>query len=159
MAGFCTFFIRKVSAYYIASVSGHSVQCTSHSKFVNSLLAQVWSVNFTIFSKPKFWRVFAHLAQLCGRQGEALRNFPPSLHPSIHPTTDYGHPLKAYIKEIWKIGPMWKTKYASAVPKNLGVGVDFGRAVKAISSPAIRSPCIQLKATNVYYCSLNQKSF
>ena len=28
-------------------------------------------------------------------------------------------------KEIWKFGPMWQTKYASAVPKNLGVGVDF----------------------------------
>ena len=24
-----------------------------------------------------------------------------------------------------KIGPMWQTKYASAVPKNLGLGVDF----------------------------------
>jgi hypothetical protein len=33
--------------------------------------------------------------------------------------------MKAYIKEIWKFGPMWQTKYASAVPKNLGVGVDF----------------------------------
>ena len=35
---------------------------------------------------------------------------------------------------------MWQTKYASAVPKNLGVGVDFGHAVKAISSPDVRSP-------------------
>ena len=40
--------------------------------------------------------------------------------------TDYGHPMKAKIKEIGKFGPMWQTKYASAVPKNLGVGVDFG---------------------------------
>ena len=39
--------------------------------------------------------------------------------------TDYGHPVKAYIKEIWKFGPMWQTKYASAVPKNLGLGFDF----------------------------------
>ena len=39
--------------------------------------------------------------------------------------TDYGHPMKAQIKEIWKFGPIWQTKYASAVPKNLGVGVDF----------------------------------
>ena len=39
--------------------------------------------------------------------------------------TDYGHPMKAYIKEIWKFGPMWQTKYASAVPKSLGLGVDF----------------------------------
>ena len=28
-------------------------------------------------------------------------------------------------KDIWKIGPMWQTKYASAEPKNLGVGVNF----------------------------------
>ena len=39
--------------------------------------------------------------------------------------TDYGHPMKAQIKDIWKIAPMWQTKYASAVPKNLAVGVDF----------------------------------
>ena len=26
--------------------------------------------------------------------------------------TDYGHPMKAYIEEIWKFGPMWQTKYA-----------------------------------------------
>ena len=25
-----------------------------------------------------------------------------------------------------KIGPMWQTKYALAVPKNLGLGFDFG---------------------------------
>jgi hypothetical protein len=36
-------------------------------------------------------------------------------------TTDYGHPMKAKIKNILKIGPMWQTKYASAVPKNLGL--------------------------------------
>ena len=35
---------------------------------------------------------------------------------------------------------MWQTKYASAIPKNLGVGVNFGRAVKVISSPGVRSP-------------------
>jgi hypothetical protein len=39
---------------------------------------------------------------------------------------DYGHPMKAKIKEIWKFGPMWQTKYALAVPINLGVGVDLG---------------------------------
>ena len=42
--------------------------------------------------------------------------------------TDYGHPWwrhKSEIWDIWKIGPMWQTKYASAVPKNLGVGVNF----------------------------------
>ena len=43
----------------------------------------------------------------------------------IYCTMDYGHPMKAYIKEIWKFGRIWQTKYASAVPKNLGVGVDF----------------------------------
>ena len=26
---------------------------------------------------------------------------------------------------IWKIGPMWQTKYASAVSKNLGLGLNF----------------------------------
>ena len=40
-------------------------------------------------------------------------------------TTYYGHPMKGYIKDILKIGPMWQTKYASAVPKNLGVGENF----------------------------------
>ena len=39
--------------------------------------------------------------------------------------TDYGHPMKAKIKDIWKIGPVWQTKYAAAIPKNLGVGVNF----------------------------------
>ena len=33
--------------------------------------------------------------------------------------------MKAQIKEIRKFGQMWQTKYALAVPKNLGVGVDF----------------------------------
>ena len=33
--------------------------------------------------------------------------------------------MKAQIKDIWKIEPMWQTKYASAVPKDFGVGVDF----------------------------------
>jgi hypothetical protein len=40
-------------------------------------------------------------------------------------TTDYGHPMKAYIKDSGKIGLMWRTKYASAVPKNLGLGLNF----------------------------------
>ena len=35
---------------------------------------------------------------------------------------------------------MWQKKYALAVPKNMGVGVNFGRAVKAISSLGVRSP-------------------
>ena len=39
--------------------------------------------------------------------------------------TDYGHPMKVQIKEIWNCGPMWQTKYASAVPKNSGLGFDF----------------------------------
>ena len=39
--------------------------------------------------------------------------------------TDYGHPMKAKIKETCKFGPMWQTKYAAAIPKNLGVGVNF----------------------------------
>ena len=40
----------------------------------------------------------------------------------VFKTTDYGHPMKAKISES---GPMWQTKYALAVPKNLGVGVNF----------------------------------
>ena len=38
---------------------------------------------------------------------------------------------------------MWQRKYASAVPKNLGVGVNFRpcSAVKAISSLGVRSAC------------------
>jgi hypothetical protein len=35
---------------------------------------------------------------------------------------------------------MWQTKYASAVPKNLELGLNFGRAVRAISSLGVRSP-------------------
>ena len=35
------------------------------------------------------------------------------------------HPMKAQVKDILKFGPMWHTKYASAVPKNLGVGVNY----------------------------------
>ena len=31
--------------------------------------------------------------------------------------TDYGHPMKAKIKETWKFRPMWQTKYAAAIPK------------------------------------------
>ena len=47
------------------------------------------------------------------------------VYDSFIRVTDYGHPMKAKIKDIWKIGPMGQTKYASAVPKNLGVGVNF----------------------------------
>ena len=45
---------------------------------------------------------------------------------------------------------MWQTKYASAVHKNLGLGLNF-RAVKAISSLGVRSrwACpLQLRRTN-----------
>ena len=44
---------------------------------------------------------------------------------SVSYTTDYGHPMKAEIKDIWIIGPMWQTKYAAAIPKNLGLGLNF----------------------------------
>ena len=48
------------------------------------------------------------------------------LYPNcMFQTTDYGHPMKAKIKETSKFGPMWQTKYASAVLINLGVGVNF----------------------------------
>ena len=52
--------------------------------------------------------------------------------------TDYGHPMD--IKAIWKIGPVWQTKYASAIPKNLGLWLNFSRALKAISSLGVGSP-------------------
>ena len=48
-----------------------------------------------------------------------------NLEIKIPHTTEYGHPMKASIKEIWKFGLMWQTKYASAAPKKLRVGVDF----------------------------------
>ena len=37
---------------------------------------------------------------------------------------------------------MWQTEHASAVPKNLGVGVNF-RAEKTISSLGVRSPWLK----------------
>ena len=43
----------------------------------------------------------------------------------IGKTTDNGHPMEAQIKEIWNFGLMWQTKYAPAIPKNLGLGFDF----------------------------------
>ena len=36
---------------------------------------------------------------------------------------------------------MWQSKYASAVPKNLGVGVDFGPCVEEDFLTGVRSPC------------------
>ena len=35
---------------------------------------------------------------------------------------------------------MWQTKYASAVPINLGLELNLGRAVKAIFFLGVRSP-------------------
>ena len=51
---------------------------------------------------------------------------------------DYGHPMKAEIKEICKI---WAdvTKYALAVPLHLGVECIFGGSVKVVSSLGVRS--------------------
>ena len=50
------------------------------------------------------------------------------------------------MKETRDFGPMWQTKYASAVPIDLGLEFDFrpffGRAVKAISPPGVRSPWV-----------------
>ena len=39
-----------------------------------------------------------------------------------------------------KIGPMWQTKYASAVPKNLGVVVNFRPCSEGYPSLGVRSP-------------------
>ena len=38
---------------------------------------------------------------------------------------------------------MWQTKYALAVPKTWEWELIFGRAVKAISSPGVRSPWLR----------------
>ena len=46
---------------------------------------------------------------------------------SLAESTDYGHPMKSQIKEIWKFGPLWQTKYALAVPKNLELRVEQWR--------------------------------
>ena len=54
----------------------------------------------------------------------ARNNRTEKLPGMIFPT-DYGHPMKAQIKDIWKMGPMWQTKPASAVLKNLGLGLNF----------------------------------
>ena len=40
-------------------------------------------------------------------------------------STDYGHPMKALIKDTWKIGPTWHSRHTLAVPKNLGMGFNF----------------------------------
>ena len=61
-----------------------------------------------------------------------------SLKKNMILITNYGHPVKVQIKEIWNFGPMWQTKYASAVPKNLWLGLNF--RPKAILSPDVRSP-------------------
>ena len=43
---------------------------------------------------------------------------------------------------------MWQTKYALAVPKNLGVVVKFWPAEKAISSLGVHSPWHNQKASD-----------
>ena len=40
-------------------------------------------------------------------------------------STDYGHPMKASIKETCNFGPIWQTKYTSVVAINLELGFDF----------------------------------
>ena len=44
---------------------------------------------------------------------------------------------------------MWQTKYALAEPKNLGLGLNFRRAVKEISSLGVRSPCVKPTQQNL----------
>ena len=72
----------------------------------------------------------------------------------------YCHCSKSTRKETGKthLCAMWQTKYASAIPKNFGVGVWF--SVKAISSPGVRSPwfvtfTIQLEKFSVARWSSN----
>ena len=50
---------------------------------------------------------------------------------------------------------MWQTKYALAVPINLGLGLNFfGRAVQAISSLGVRSPCLHVCRQKNFYTYL-----
>ena len=48
---------------------------------------------------------------------------------------------------------MLQTKYASAVPKKLGLGLNFGRAVKTISSLGVRSLCLSSISRRVQFNS------
>ena len=60
-------------------------------------------------------------------------------HVLTLPSTEYGHQMKTWIKEIWKFGLMWQTIAALVVPKNWEL--NFSRAAKTISSQGVRSPC------------------
>ena len=59
---------------------------------------------------------------------------------------------------------MWQAKYASAIPKNRWEWI-FGRAVKAISSMGVRSPCTKsfyesvataVSAEVVFFCLMQK---
>ena len=71
--------------------------------------------------------------------------------------------MKAKIKETWKFRPMWQTKYAAAIPKNLGVGVNFRpcSAVKAVSSLGVRSPWYggSIHALRMYLLNFVERDF
>ena len=54
--------------------------------------------------------------------------------------TDYGHPMKAKFKDIWKIWPYLKIWDWDWI---------FGRIVKVISSLGVRSPCLASKIIDV----------
>ena len=64
----------------------------------------------------------------------------PHLAKAEYPT-DYGHPMKAWIKAIWKVGPMWQAKYASTLPKNLGLGLNFRPYIESYFLSGVHSPC------------------
>ena len=63
-----------------------------------------------------------------GKQGDfKFRTSTRKIHFNICicVSTDYGQSIETLIKDIGKFGPMWQTKYASDVHKNLGLGLDF----------------------------------
>ena len=65
-----------------------------------------------------FWQIFSHPSQELGinRMGGVEAQYSRTRTTDTH---------WASFKEIWNFGLMWQTKYASVVPKNLVVGVDF----------------------------------
>ena len=67
-----------------------------------------------VYSRPyvySFWQIF-----------QALWLFPAL---RLFQTLEYGHPMKAEIKDIWKIGPMWQTKICFGCTEKFGIGIEF----------------------------------
>ena len=65
----------------------------------------------------------------CALKDIAVNGWPHFYVKDLHDLTCVAHglrtPNEGINQKIWKFGPMWQAKYALAVPKDLGVGVDF----------------------------------